>query len=149
LKHVCGGRAIQLNLAGDNPQKVVRRKAVLSNLGTSEDNIHDIAKVPVTRHHWSYAQLEYFENNHHVGTPIALATMKEIADPLNKEDRIKKGNEWLYFHTPNHPYDKVKTAAFGSQGRADHSIARQVLREHEIAAMEAAKEQQRNDNIAK
>jgi hypothetical protein len=76
---------------------------------------------------------------------IALATMKEIANSLEKEERIKKGNEWLYFHTPNHPFDKVKTATFGSQGGADCSIAHQVLCEHEIAAMEAAKEQQWND----
>jgi hypothetical protein len=87
---LCGRRAIQLNFAGVNPQKIVWRKAVLSNLGTSEDNIHDIAKVPVARHNWSYAQLKYFENNHHVRTPVALATMKEIANPLDKEDRIKK-----------------------------------------------------------
>jgi hypothetical protein len=143
-----GGRAFRLNLAGDNPQKVIWRKAVLSNLGISEDNISNMAKVPVARHHWSYAQLEYFEN-HRIGTPIALALMMELADPFDPQDKIKRGNEWLYFHAPNHPFDKVKTAAFGSQGRADRSVARQVIREHEIAAMEAAKEQQRKDIITK
>jgi hypothetical protein len=70
--------------------------------------------------------------------------MKEIADPEN-EDRIKRNNEWLYFHTPNHPQNKVKKAAFGSQERSDRRVSRQVLREQEIAS----KEQQRKDNIAK
>ena len=143
-----GGRVFRLDLAGDNPKKVVWRKAVVSNLGISEANISNMSSVPVARHHWSPAQLEYFED-HRVGKPIPLATMKKMADPFDKEDRIKKGSEWVYFHTPNYPHDKVKVAAFGSQDRADRSTTRRVLRENEIAAMEATKEQQRNDNIAK
>jgi hypothetical protein len=60
---LCGSRAIHLNLARDKPEKAVWRKAVLSNLGTSEANISNMSSVLVARNHWSYAQLEFFETN--------------------------------------------------------------------------------------
>jgi hypothetical protein len=52
--------------------------------------------------------------------------MKEIANPFDNEDRIKRNNEWLYFHTPNHPHDKVKKATFRSQEWSNHCVSHQV-----------------------
>jgi hypothetical protein len=48
--------------------------------------------------------------------------MKEIANPFDNEDRIKRNNEWLYFHTPNHPHDKQGQKSHIQITRAERSL---------------------------
>jgi hypothetical protein len=66
---VAAGRANRLDLTGDDPEKAIWRKAVLSNLSLSEANIPT----------WQVFR-----------KPIPLAAMQETADPFDPQDRIQK-----------------------------------------------------------
>jgi hypothetical protein len=75
---VAAGRANRLDLTGDDPEKAIWRKAVLSNLSLSEANI------PM----WQVFQ-----------KPIPLAAMQEIAALLTHRTEYRKEQMALFPHS--------------------------------------------------
>ena len=115
------GNMININLGGLRPEQVIWRKLVLKCMGKShlEDayirgNPNRRIQKQVARHHWSPAQLQYYDTNHKTS----------LAKPMSKPEALKLAGEYLmeasaiteagntvFFQAPNFPESKVAELA--------------------------------------
>jgi hypothetical protein len=98
-KELRGSRAICLDLTGDDPEKAIWRKAVLSNLSASEADISNMASVLVAKHHWLYAQLEYFEKKTGLESQFHFLPCTKLLTLLTHKTEYRKRKMALFPHS--------------------------------------------------
>ncbi len=126
-KELCGSRAICLDLTENDPkglygerlsfQTFLHQKLIFPTW-----QVFRLPNITDCMHSLSTLRKTGLESQFH------LLPCRKLPTLLTHKKENRK-NKWLYFHTPNHPHDKVKTAAFGSEDRADWSAAWQLLLE--------------------
>ena len=81
-----GADPVSLDLSGSSSSKLAWKDAVAVNLKNGLNDISNIKRLPVIRHHWSVKQLKYFytePNNRKLLTPMLFSKITKIAHVID------------------------------------------------------------------